>query len=132
MISRIREAGNGIIISHLKENGYSEFSPSHGDILVVLYRNDRITMKEISEKIHRTKATVTVLVDKLEKIGLVRREKSSYDSRNTYILLTDKGLLLEPLFNKISDELNSALYKNFSDDEAKTLDLLLEKMANNI
>ena len=41
--SRIRELGNNFIISKLKENGYGELSPSHGDILVVLYKNNQLT-----------------------------------------------------------------------------------------
>lgn len=126
--SRIRELGNNFIISKLKENGYGELSPSHGDILVVLYKKNKLTMKEIADKIHRTKATLTVLVDKLEKLELIKREKSSEDSRITYITLTTKGEELKPVFNKISNELNSMLYQNLSREEAKQLDYLLEKM----
>lgn len=126
--SRIRELGNNFIISKLKENGYGELSPSHGDILVVLYKNNQLTMKEIADKIHRTKATLTVLVDKLEKLDLVKRKKLSEDTRITYITLTKKGKDLKPVFEKISNELNSMLYKNFSKEEAEQLDYLLEKM----
>ncbi len=131
LISRIREVGNSFILSKLKEIGYGELSPSHGDILVVLYKTDKITMKEISVQIHRTKATVSVLIDKLEKTGLVKREKSFEDSRNTFILLTKEGQELKPHFERISKELNAKLYKGFSKGEAKILDELLEKMAAN-
>ena len=89
-------------------------------------------MKEIAIKIHRTKATVTVLVDKLEKMGLVIREKSNYDTRVVYLSLTLKGLELKPIFEKISNELNSFLYKNFSSQDIFQLENLLEKMLKNI
>ena len=128
LTSRIREIGNEFIISKLKQNGYGELSPSHGDILVVLYKYKKLNMKEISEKIHRTKATLSVLTDKLEKLELVKREKSLDDTRNTYIVLTKKGKDLEPVFNEISKELNNLLYKNLSDEEADLLDSLLKKM----
>lgn len=131
LISKIREAGNAFIISKLKEYDYENLSPSHGDILVVLYKYEKITMKNIADKIHRTKATVTVLVDKLEKIGLVKREKSAEDNRITYIVLTKEGLDLKPVFEKISKELNAMLYKGFSESEAKQLDYLLKKMQSN-
>ena len=88
-------------------------------------------MKDIANKIHKTKATVTVLIDKLEKENLVKREKSAEDSRITYIVLTQKSIKLESVFKKIADELNTMLYKNFTDDEAKQLDMLLEKMLKN-
>ncbi len=132
LISKIKEAGNNFIISKLKESGYKDLSPSHGDILACLYKNKKIKMKEIAIKIHRTKATVTVLVDKLEKMGLVIREKSNYDTRVVYLSLTLKGLELKPIFEKISNELNSFLYKNFSSQDIFQLENLLEKMLKNI
>lgn len=132
LASKIREAGNAFIIAKLKENNYESLAPSHGDILVVLYKYEKSTMKDIADKINRTKATVTVLVDKLEKSGLVKREKSSTDNRITYITLTKKGMELKPVFEKISKELNDMLYSGFSDVEAKQLDYLLKKMNKNL
>lgn len=132
LISRIREAGNSFIVLRLKEAGYGELSPSHGDILASLYNKDRLTMKEISKTIRRTKATVTALADKLEKLGLVEREKSIEDSRNVFIVLTKEGKALRPIFDDISKSLNEKMYKNFSKEEALMLDMLLEKMENNL
>lgn len=130
--SRIREAGNTFLIKKLKEQGFESLAPSHGDILYVLYKYQKLTMKDIADKIHRTKATVTVLVDKLEKENFVRREKSSEDSRIIYIVLTKNGIDSKPIFEEIAEELNTMLYKNFTSDEAKQLDLLLKKMLENI
>ncbi len=132
IISRIKEGANRFIIEQLNQNGIEELVPSHGDILVVLYKYDKITMKEIADKIHRTKATVTVLVDKLEKLGFIKREKSIEDNRITYITLTKKGLEFKPVFEQISQNLNAMLYKNFSKEEAKILDELLNKMKKNV
>ena len=86
LISRLHEKGNRFIVDMLKKNGMQELVPSHGDILSVLYHNEKATMKDIADKIHRTKPTVTVLVDKLEKLDFVKRVKSSDDNRITYIV----------------------------------------------
>ena len=128
LISKIREKGNRFIIEELKRNGIEGLVPSHGDILVCLYEQNKMTMKDISDKIRRTRPTVTVLVDKLEKLGYVKREVSKEDSRYTYIVLTKKGSDFKPLFEKISNGLNDMLYKNLSDIEADTLEKLLEKI----
>lgn len=127
-ISKIHEKGNRFIIEELKRNGVEGLVPSHGDILACLYEQNKMTMKDISEKIHRTRPTVTVLVDKLEKLGYVKREVSKEDNRYTYIVLTKKGLDFKPVFEKISNDLNDMLYKNLSDSEADTLEKLLEKI----
>ena len=91
LVSKIHEQGNRFIIEELKNNGAEGLAPSHGDILVCLYKNGKMTMKDIANCIHRTKPTVTVLVDKLEKLGYLKREASVEDNRSTNIVLTQKG-----------------------------------------
>ena len=128
LVSKIHEKGNRFIVEMLSENGADGLAPSHGDILVCLYTKDRMTMKEIADKINRTKPTVTVLVDKLEKLGYLKREASKEDSRYTYILLTEKGKMFKPVFEKISNGLNKMLFENLSDEEADNLENLLSKI----
>ena len=70
-------------------------------------------MKELAEKIHRTKPTVTVLIDKLVDLGYVVKEKSTEDCRVTFVGLTEKGLGLKPGFREISERLMAVVYKGF-------------------
>jgi DNA-binding MarR family transcriptional regulator len=128
LVAKVREKGNNFIINRLKDFGYKNLAPSHGDILVVLYKENHLTMKDIALKICKTKATVTVLIDKLEKLELIKREKSLEDSRSTNIVLTQKGKDLEPIFQKISNELDDYLHKNLTNDESIQLDFLLKKI----
>ncbi len=128
LISKIHEKGNRFIIEELKNNGAEGLVPSHGDILVCLYKNGKMTMKDIANSIHRTKPTVTVLIDKLEKLGYLKREASDEDSRSTNIVLTQKGEDFQATFEKISKNLNGMLYKNLSDKEIEILEELLKKI----
>lgn len=128
LISKIHEKGNRFIIEELKNNGVDGLVPSHGDILVCLYKNNKMTMKDIANCIHRTKPTVTVLVDKLEKLGYLKRVASDKDSRSTYVILTQKGEDFKATFDQISNNLNKMLNKNLSENEVKLLEELLKKM----
>ena len=128
LISKIHEKGNKFILQELNSNGITDLAPRHGDILAMLYQHKKLTMKEIAEKIHRTKPTVTILVNKLEKLGFVKREKSNEDSRITYIMLTQKSEDFKPIFEKISKDLNKMLFKNLTNKEVQLLDVLLKKM----
>lgn len=128
LISKIHEKGNRFIIEELKNSGAEGLVPSHGDILVCLYKNSKMTMKDIANCIHRTKPTVTVLVDKLEKLGYLKREVSDKDSRFTNIVLTQKGEDFQTTFEKISKDLNEMLYKNLSNKEVEILEELLRKV----
>ena len=128
LIAKIHEKGNRFLMEQLKNNGAQGIVPSLGDILALLYVHGALPMKEIAEKIHKTKATVTVLIDKLEKMDFVKRESSSADSRYTYISLTEKGKAFEPVFTEISLQLNEMLHKNLTAEEAQRLEELLRKM----
>ena len=128
LVSKIHEKGNRFIVEELKNNGAEGLVPSHGDILVCLYKNGKMTMKDIANSIHRTKPTVTVLIDKLEKLGYLKREDSDEDSRSTNIVLTQKGVDFKVIFEKISNELNKMLYKNLSPEESELIEKLLRKV----
>ncbi len=119
-------------MDRLARNGAEGLAPSHGDVLAVLYRYEDVTMKDIADTIRRTKPTVTVLTDKLERLGFVYREKSRNDSRITYIRLTEQGKRFEPVFENISKELNELLCQGFTAEETGILDALLKKMENNL
>lgn len=122
LISRIREKANRFIIRELESNGVEGIVPSHGDILILLFQGEKYSMKELAEKIHRTKPTVTVLIDKLVEYGYVKKEKSYDDSRVTYINLTKKGLELKPIFYDISEKLNLLIYGDLTDEEAEVFE----------
>lgn len=128
LVSKIHEKGNRFIIQELEKNGATGLVPSHGDILFCLYKNGKMTMKDIADSIHRTKPTVTVLTNKLEKLGYLKREISENDSRCTNLVLTKKGEDFKATFEKISKELNEMLYKNLSKNEIETLEKLLTKI----
>lgn len=131
LISRIHENTNKFIIKKLNNNGINELVPSHGDILAYLFMKQKCTMNELAKNIHRTKPTTTVLVDKLEKFGFLKREKSVEDNRVTYLSLTKKGQSLKPIFEKISKDLIKKIYKDFSKEEINFATDILNKMFKN-
>jgi DNA-binding MarR family transcriptional regulator len=126
MISKIRESVNKMIVIELENNGIEDIASSHGDILSFLYNSDGSSVRKITEKINRTQPTVTVLVDKLELLGYVKRCKSEEDRRVTIVRLTDKGKQLEPIFRKISSQLNEIIYGSLTNDQKEQLEFLLK------
>jgi DNA-binding MarR family transcriptional regulator len=128
MIGKIREAVNKLIVSEFEKHGIEGLVPSHGDILAFLYAKNGLSVKELAEKIHRTQPTVTVLVNKLEKLGYVEKIKDEEDGRITWIKLTDKGIRLQPVFRTISDKLNDIIYGGLTEPQREQLEFLLEQV----
>lgn len=132
LVSRITEKAHRLIVRELEAHGIEGIVPSHGGILIQLFTGEKYTMKDLAEKIHRTKPTVTVLVDKLVALGYVTKEKSREDSRVTFIRLTEKGLGLKPSFIEISERVNAVVYKDLSDEEASYIATILGKINRNL
>lgn len=128
LTGKIRDNVNNMIIKELKYYGIEGVAPSHGDILMCLYKVDTLSVKEIAKEIHRTQPTVTVLIDKLQRLGYVRRVRSREDNRVSLISLTESGIELETIFREISSKLNKRIYGDLEESEKEQLEYLLEKV----
>lgn len=53
--------------------------------------NGRITIGQIAQMHSLTNATMTGIINRLELLGLVKREKNVTDRRSVYVILTSEG-----------------------------------------
>lgn len=72
-------------------------TPSQFDVIATLGDTEGLTCSELSEATLVTKGTLTGVLDRLERKGLIRRDAVAGDRRCSRIRLTDKG---EALFRK--------------------------------
>lgn len=131
-ISEIKNQVSNYIESKLKSYGLDGLVVSHGSILTALYKNDgQLHMKDISDKISRSKSTVTQLVDKLIEAGYVKKEIADDDRRVHNIVLTEKGWSFQGYFKEISQEVNEVFFQNFSELEQEMFLKMLLKVKDN-
>jgi MarR family 2-MHQ and catechol resistance regulon transcriptional repressor len=106
---------------------YGLTQPQFG-IIESLGHHGRISIGELSRKQLLTGGTVTVVVDNLEKEGLVEREHCREDRRVVYVQLTEKG---RDLFQKIFIQhaaVVTDLVSVLSREEQEQLSNLLKKL----
>ena len=60
-------------------------------LLQAIREKGQVTIGALAKEISLSQATVTTILDRLEKRGLVYRERSSEDKRKVHAYLTDKG-----------------------------------------
>lgn len=60
-------------------------------LLQAIRGKGQVTIGALAKEISLSQATVTTILDRLEKRGLVYRERSSEDKRKVHAYLTDKG-----------------------------------------
>lgn len=132
LMGRIKELANEMILNELNKRAEFDLSFSHADILNMLFDENEYCMVQIAQQIHRSKATVSSLIDKLELNGYVMKRQSEEDSRMYLIKATKKALDLRVVFEEVSNIVFSKLLKDFSKAEALLMEELLEKMLKNI
>ncbi len=132
LISKIRHSANELIIRELDKHGISGIVPSHGDILVRLFRRDAITMSELAAAIGKKKNTVTTLVEKLVNLGYVTKSADPEDSRITLVKLTPEGISLQKAFDKVSYTLIETVYEGITEKEKAAVLKILSKMKKNL
>ncbi len=131
LLSNIHSITADFLTEKLKERGFTDFASSHGNILFQLSVNEKMTMKELSEKINRDKSTTTVLVRKLEKDGFIAGKADTADKRSRIIYLTEKGKEVNNTAMELSKELLETFYKGFTEVEKETFFQTLLRIKNN-
>ncbi len=87
-----------------------------------------LRMKELAEKMGITTGTLTVMVDRLEREGLVARQSHPTDRRSYVIVLTDRGEELFEEHHQMHCLLTTELTASFSDDEMDDLKGYMERL----
>ena len=86
------------------------------------------SIKALTERMIDKSSNASRLVDKLIAKNLVVKDKCSADNRRAEVLISDEGLLLLEAASKKMDELTYGLAENISNEEARQLNELLDKL----
>ena len=131
LTAQLRDSAYEHVTSELKRLGMNGLAPSHGAILITLYREKALSLKELSIRINKKKSSTTELVDKLIRLGYVEKAISTEDQRVKLVRLTEQSLLLKDVFRELSENVNGRVYKGFTEDEQQQLTYLLSKALKN-
>jgi len=132
LISSLRFRIYRFIETAFKDHGIKGLMYTHGAVLFALYQNGgAMRLSDIAVLINRTKPTVTVMVDKLEAAGYVKRVRSEKDSRVTIVEVTDKGYSISNIFDETSEKLTKKAFNGIKKtDQDKMVRLLLQVVQN--
>ncbi len=91
-----------------------------------------ISLSSLSERIRAQNSTVTGIIDRMEREGLVRRERSTTDRRVVFIRLTDKGARLAAEIEVEPMEIFRAALGSLSRDDVRDLLRILTKLQKKV
>jgi DNA-binding MarR family transcriptional regulator len=75
----------------LRQQDGGDLTPSTTSALAMVNRHGPLSLGELAAREHVAAPTVTRIVDKLQRAGLVSRRASEQDGRVAYVEVTDEG-----------------------------------------
>jgi len=106
----------------------SGLTPSQFGVLEVLYHKGNLRIADIIQKMLSTGGNMTVIIDNLEKDGLINRYQAVDDKRSTIVSLTEKGkTLIESIFPIHLENINH-IFSVLDEDEKTTLIKIMKKL----
>ena len=126
-ITQIKQLQDRIFEKMLIESGI-EISGGQGRILFILWKKDKLTISEISEKTSLAKNTVSVVVDGMVNKGILERNINPGNRRQTIISLTDYAKSLKEKYEIVSQQMNTLFYQGFSEEEQQQFEQYLARI----
>lgn len=101
-------------------------------VTAILARNEARTSSELCHLMDYDPGAMTRLLKRLEAKSIVRREPDTQDRRIQTLALTTKGHLLHEQAQPMIKEVHDLLLHGLSNDEARTLAMLLCRVIRNV
>ncbi len=100
-------------------------TPAQSGILFLLKRKDGLTMTEMGRALGIDNATITGLIDRLERNGFVRRNRSASDRRALNIAITTEGVEEVNRAKAVVKRVNESIKTGFSAGEIEAFKRIL-------
>ena len=132
LVTKIKQLGDRIFEKILSEKNIDAFNGAQGRILYVLWQEDGISIRSLSTKCGLAITSLTTMLERMEKQGLIRRVQSEADKRKTLLFLTERAYALKNEYDFVSKEMGNIYYKGFSDEEIILFDGYLDRIRKNL
>ncbi|HOJ93291.1 MAG TPA: MarR family transcriptional regulator [Dictyoglomaceae bacterium] len=101
-------------------------------VLLLLGEKDGLVQKEISERLKIKPSTVTLIIKRMEKRGLVFSKRDEKDKRFSKIYLTEDGRKFICKLKKTFGQLEEEMFSGFSEEEKIILEGYLRRIQDNL
>lgn len=97
-------------------------------VLANLWKQDGLTQQELADLSNKNKASITHLIDNLERRDLVERRVDERDRRNKLVHLTKEGADLQSTLTKVVNKTMKKITAEVDKKELKQCKKALKKM----
>ena len=98
----------------------------------LIHSMENPTLSELTKKMKITKASTSVMLDRLDQYGFIKKVKSDSDRRSAHVHLTERGDKAAHLHVNVHKQFAMHLTKELTDSEKDILVVLLNKAIKGI
>ena len=119
------------IMSKCPENLFATDKTPRLILMLLSYKNG-MTQSELMKATHMKGSTVSIAINKLEELGLVRRADNPADKRSYRIFLTENGINYNDSIENVLKEKDELSVKGISPKEIKSAMNVLNTILDNL
>ena len=101
-------------------------------LIMVLYNNEGTTQKDLCEKLSVTPATMTKMVNRMEKTGFIIKKTDTEDLRVSRIYLTQKSKDIKQDIFRLFKSFDEQCFLNIDENERDIFRNVLAKIVKNL
>ena len=101
-------------------------------VLFALWDQEGLTHTELAERLQNTPATITKMIQRMEKAGFVQRRPDANDQRVSRVYLTEAGRAIQARLQAIWDTMEAETFAGLSDEERLLLRRFLQHVRQNL
>jgi DNA-binding MarR family transcriptional regulator len=128
LLAKATQRWNELLAERFAAAGYGDVRPSYGSVLLPLFEEDGLRMGELARRALLSKQTMTEMVRRLERDGLVERRADPSDGRASLIFLTDRSRAFEPVAAGVLGELDRLVRRHLDGERMGELKAALREL----
>ncbi len=97
-------------------------------VLMHLYHNDMNTMSTLCKKTELQQGSMTSVIDSLEELGYVERNRGEKDRRKLFISLTSKGIKKAEQIQEKMNQYLAEKFKKLSKEDVENFSNILDQL----
>lgn len=101
-------------------------------VLLILSEKEGLTQKEIAESLKIKPSTVTLIIRRMKKRGLIWTAKDNQDKRFTKIYLSEEGKKIICRLKKVFKQLETEMFRDFTKEDLEKLEDYFKKIISNL
>jgi DNA-binding MarR family transcriptional regulator len=109
-----------------------EITIEQWSVLYHLWKEDGLSQQELGIRTFRDKASITRLIDNLEKLGLVTRVASKEDRRINLVCLTETAMPLQQLTYELANQTMNEALQNITKEEIEIVKNVFQRVYDNL